>query len=69
MTSPDRQRQILLALSDRRKWKTQEVLARLDNPPGLRSLQLDLRRLRELGLVQASGRGGNARWWLVLAGG
>jgi ATP-dependent DNA helicase RecG len=65
----DRHRQILMILSDRRKWKVRDILAQLENPPGLRALQLDLRTLRELHLVQARGRGANARWWLASAGG
>ncbi len=60
----ERQRRILLVLSDRNKWKVQDILARLEHPPGLRAVQVDLRFLREYGLVQTSGRGGNARWWL-----
>ena len=35
---------------------------------GLRSLQLDLRMLRDLRLVETGGRGGNARWWLAPTG-
>jgi Putative ATP-dependent DNA helicase recG C-terminal len=53
-----------LILSDREKWKVHDILAGLENPPGLRVVQLDLRLLREYGLVETSGRGGNARWWL-----
>jgi ATP-dependent DNA helicase RecG len=64
----DRQRRLLLLLSDRKNWKVQDILAQLENPPGLRSLQLDLRMLRDLRLVQTSGRGGNARWWLASEG-
>jgi ATP-dependent DNA helicase RecG len=64
----DRQRQILAILSDRRSWKVHDILSRLENPPGLRMLQLDLRMLREFRLVQTKGRGGNARWWLVSEG-
>jgi len=62
----DRQRKILHLLSDRARWKVQDILARLESPPGLRTLQLDLRFLRELGLVETSGRGANARWWLFV---
>jgi hypothetical protein len=61
----ERQREILLILSDRRKSKVHDILAQLENPPSLRSLQLDLRMLRDLRLVQTSGRGGNARWWIA----
>ncbi|HUY31318.1 MAG TPA: DUF5615 family PIN-like protein [Pirellulales bacterium] len=49
-----------------RKRRLQEVHQSLANPPGSRSVQLDLRFLRELGLVATSGRGANARWWLHL---
>ena len=63
-----RQRQILLILSDRTSWKVRDILGRLESPPGLRMLQLDLRMLRDLHLVQTRGRGGNARWWLVSEG-
>jgi ATP-dependent DNA helicase RecG len=65
----ERQRQILLILSDRRKWKVQVILGQLQNPPGLRALQVDLHMLRDVRLVQTSGRGGNARWWLVAESG
>jgi ATP-dependent DNA helicase RecG len=61
----ERQRHVLLTLSDRREWRVQEILAQLENPPSLRSLQADLRTMRELRLVQTSGRGRHARWWLT----
>jgi ATP-dependent DNA helicase RecG len=61
----DRQRRILLVLGDRTKWKVRDILARLENPPGLRAVQLDLRLLREYRMVETSGRASNARWWLA----
>ena len=64
----DRQRQVLQFLADGQRRRLQEVHQSLANPPGLRSVQLDLRLLRELGLVATSGRGANARWWLHLDG-
>ena len=59
-----RQRQLLDILSDRREWRFPEIYGRLDNPPSSRSVQLDLKLLRELGLVESKGRGAKARWWL-----
>jgi len=63
----DRQRQILLILSDRQKWQVGDILRALKNRSGLRAVQVDLARLREYALVRSSGRGGNARWWLAEA--
>ena len=60
----DRQRRVLLILSERGMWKVQDILGGLENPPGLRAIQMDLRLLRDYGLVETRGRGGNARWWL-----
>jgi len=64
----DRQRQILLILSGRKKSTVQDIFAGLENPPGLRAVQTELRLLRGYGLVETSGRGGNARWWLSEVG-
>jgi ATP-dependent DNA helicase RecG len=61
----DRQREILSVMGDGGKWQTSEILGRLTNPAGLRALQIDLGLLRQYGLVQTQGRGGNARWWLA----
>ena len=60
----DRQRQILLILSNTKEWTFPEIYKSLENPPGLRSVQADLRLLRDLGLVGSRGRGKSARWWL-----
>jgi len=60
----DRQRRILLVLSDGQLWRVRDILARLENGPGLRAVQVDLRLLREYGLVNSSGRAVAARWRL-----
>ena len=60
----ERQRQVLLLLSDRRKWKVQDIYSRLTPQPARRTLQTDLDLLRNLGLIEAGGRGPGARWWL-----
>jgi ATP-dependent DNA helicase RecG len=59
-----RQREVLRILGDRQKWKVQDILANLVAPPAKRTLQDDLSLLRRLGLVESSGRGQGARWWL-----
>jgi ATP-dependent DNA helicase RecG len=60
----DRHREILLVLSDQKRWKLQEIQGRLPSQMSRRTLQADLRFLRDLGLVCSAGRGANARWWL-----
>jgi ATP-dependent DNA helicase RecG len=57
----DRQRQILQVLSDGAKWTFPEIYRHLDQPPAQRTVQAELRFLRELGLVASSGRGSKAR--------
>jgi ATP-dependent DNA helicase RecG len=59
-----RQRQILAVLSDHREWMVKDILARLQPVPAKRTLQEDLRMLRDLNLVQSTGRGAGARWQL-----
>jgi ATP-dependent DNA helicase RecG len=59
-----RQREVLQILGDRKKWKVQDILARLAAPPAKRTLQDDLSLLRQFGLIESSGRGQGARWWL-----
>jgi ATP-dependent DNA helicase RecG len=60
----ERQREVLQILGDRKKWKFQDVLAKLAAPPAKRTLQEDLSLLRQFGLIETSGRGRAARWWL-----
>jgi ATP-dependent DNA helicase RecG len=64
----DRQRQVLLILSDGKEWRLQEIYAQLQNPPTDRTVRQDLTLLRQAGLVGGSGRGAGARWWLVTPG-
>jgi ATP-dependent DNA helicase RecG len=61
----DRQRRILLALSDGKEWRFQEIYAQIDNPPSDRTVRQDLNLLRQWGLVEGAGHGGSARWRLV----
>jgi ATP-dependent DNA helicase RecG len=60
----ERQRAILRILGDRKKWKVQDILAKLEDPPAKRTLQDDLSLMRQFGLLESSGRGQGARWWL-----
>jgi ATP-dependent DNA helicase RecG len=64
----DRQRQILLIVSDGKEWRFQDIYSRLANPPTDRTVRQDLYLLRQLGLVSGSGRGAGARWQLVPPG-
>jgi ATP-dependent DNA helicase RecG len=61
----ERQRNILNLLGDGRKWRFQDLYARIENPPSDRTIRQDLILLRELGLVAGEGRGAGARWWLT----
>jgi ATP-dependent DNA helicase RecG len=64
----DRQRQILHILSDGAKWRFPDIYRHLEDRPSQRTVQVDLRFLRELGLVASGGRGWVARWWLRVGG-
>jgi ATP-dependent DNA helicase RecG len=59
-----RQRRLLQLLSDGSKWKVQDMLRKAKPKPAKRTLQSDLNLLRNLGLIEAGGRGAGARWWL-----
>jgi ATP-dependent DNA helicase RecG len=61
----DRQRQILLIISDGKQRRFQEIYAQLEDPPTDRAVRQDLHWLRQLGLVTGTGRGAGARWQLV----
>jgi ATP-dependent DNA helicase RecG len=61
----DRQRQVLLILSDGKERRFQEIYAQLEDPPTDRTVRQDLNLLRQVGLVEGSGRGAGARWRLV----
>jgi ATP-dependent DNA helicase RecG len=60
----DRQREVLHILSDRQRWRFQDIFARLMDPPASRTLRDDLQMLKRLGLLNSGGRSVAARWWL-----
>jgi ATP-dependent DNA helicase RecG len=60
----DRQREILRALADGRKRSFREIFEQLSGKPAKRTVQVELRMLRDLKLVELAGHGGSARWWL-----
>jgi ATP-dependent DNA helicase RecG len=60
----ERQRRILLILSQGGDWTFGKIYERLQDPPAKRTIQADLRFLRDLNLVDLSGHGGAARWRL-----
>jgi ATP-dependent DNA helicase RecG len=62
----ERQRKLLLILSDGRERAFPAVYQTLENPPGERTVRSELRTLSDLGLVGSRGRGKFARWWLKL---
>jgi len=64
----ERQRQILLILADGRKQSFGGIYQQLPESPAKRTVQVDLRMLRDVGLVASSGRGVSARWWRVVQG-
>ena len=60
----ERQRRILLILSDRERWRIRDILEKLPDQPSARTVQEDLQFLRKAGLVDTGGRSVAARWWL-----
>jgi ATP-dependent DNA helicase RecG len=62
----DRQRMLLLMLSDGREWTFPAIYQTLEKPPSERTLRSELQLLSELGLVGSRGRGRFARWWLKM---
>lgn len=60
----ERQRQILLILSNGERWRLRDILAKLPGQPVPRTIQEDLRLLKHVGLVESTGRSVAARWWL-----
>ena len=60
----ERQRRVLHILSDGGKWRFGDISNRLSPPPPERTLRDELVMLRTLGLIESSGRGPAARWWL-----
>ena len=60
----DRQRRILHVLRDGVRFRSAEILERMMPKPSPTVLRDDLNFLRSCGLVEGSGRGVGARWWL-----
>lgn len=60
----ERQREILEVLAQEESIPLREIRARIASSPAERTLQKDLALLRELGIVDAAGRGRGARYWL-----
>ena len=60
----DRQQEILRALADGRKRSFREIFEQLAGNPARRTIQAELRMLRDLRLVDSRGRGRAAVWWL-----
>ena len=60
-----RQREILQILGDGQRRSFREVFNAVSNPPAERTLRDDMKLLRDLALIECSGRGPHARWRLV----
>ncbi len=60
----ERQRRILQVLADGAKRRFREIYEALGETPPKRTVQVELRMLRDLRLVNFEGHGGSARWWL-----
>lgn len=61
----DRQREILQLLADGTRHTFREVYDHLEHPPAERTVRDDMKMLRDLGLIEVSGRGPHARWKLI----
>jgi ATP-dependent DNA helicase RecG len=64
----DRQRQILLILSNGERWRVRDIQEKLSDRPAPRTLRDDLQLLKKVGLVDSAGRSVAARWWLKHGG-
>lgn len=64
----ERQRRILLTLSQRKEWTFPEFYAALETPLSERTIRMELSALSGMGLVGSRGRAKFARWWLKLPG-
>jgi ATP-dependent DNA helicase RecG len=62
----DRQRRLLLILSNSKELTFPNIYSVLEDPPSERTVRKELRSLSELGLVSSRGRGKFARWWLAM---
>ncbi len=61
----ERQQEILQSLGDGAKKTFRTVYGQLRKPVAERTVQVDMKLLRDLGLIDCSGWGRHARWWLV----
>lgn len=61
----ERQQQVLAVLAEGGKWRSRDIGNRFDPPLPRTTLREDLDLLRTFGLVDTSGKGAGARWWLV----
>jgi ATP-dependent DNA helicase RecG len=61
----ERQREVLHILSDGQRWRFQDILLRLAEPPAPRTLRDDLQMLKRAGLVDSGGRSVAARLWFM----
>ena len=60
----ERQRRILMLVADGAKWSFGDIYKQIPDSPPKRTVQAELRFLRDLKLLASRGRGGAARWWL-----
>ncbi|MFI5458765.1 MAG: ATP-binding protein, partial [Isosphaerales bacterium] len=60
----ERQRRILSILSDGRERSFPDLFVAMESPPSARTVQAEMRVLRDLGFIDSRGRGKSARWWL-----
>jgi ATP-dependent DNA helicase RecG len=60
----DRQRRVLHVLRDGKRLRSKEIRSQLAPMPSATILRDELNFLRGLGLIEGSGHGAGARWWL-----
>jgi len=60
----ERQRRILHILRDGKRLRAGEIRSQLTPTPSATVLRDDLNLLRSLGLIEGTGHGAGARWWL-----
>jgi ATP-dependent DNA helicase RecG len=61
----ERQRRILHFLRDGQPVAASAIHSAIDSGLAKRTIQEELKHLRNLGLIGSSGRGPWARWWLI----
>jgi len=60
----ERQRRILSILSDENEWTFPDLFELLQGSVGVRTVQIEMQKLRDLGFICSRGRGKSAKWWL-----